>query len=171
MIENDNEETFLEELHNRIKAPLQPNFNWAFWGYFIGIVVLFGGLGVWFSIYESTLSNENDSYLVSRNLATFFISIWAASFIEINSLHHIQNKLSIFIYTTILFGIIFFLLFLSFQISSGKSFFFSIPGIILSLFVWYLAYADSDKFNEQSYNAKLRNEVAQKGHGKKWEKQ
>jgi hypothetical protein len=152
---------FIHEIRERAKMPWTP-FNWAFWGYLAGIIIGIGGLGIWFSI-----PSQNISIIVS-GISTYSIALLASSFIDLNLIPDTENKIAMLIYSVIFLGIGITLFFFSITIKSDKSLIPAGLGFLFSILTWYLAYADSDRFDEDAYNEKIRQEAKQI-HGKGWD--
>jgi uncharacterized protein YacL len=157
---------FVREIKHRLRVPIAP-FNWAFWGYFIGILIGIGGLGIWVSIANTP---SDAAYKVAVSISTYFMASLTRSVIDVNLLTDFFNKLSLIIYSFIILalGVLFFILVTN--IKSNYAFIPAILGFLLSIFTWYFANSDSDKFNEASYNDKIRKEAKDK-HGADWGKQ
>ncbi len=155
-----------QEIIVLLKLPCKP-FNFPFFAYLFGIIILFGGAGIWVAIYDSYLSPIEDGYLVAYNMATFFMAIWATAYIDLDLLENIQNKLSLKIIMTVLFLIIVILFFWTFRLKSNSAFIPATIGFCISITIWFLGNASNEKFNEKTYNDKIRSETKEK-HGQKW---
>ncbi len=163
---NQEEISFINEIRQRFLMPWKP-FNWAFAGYLFGIIIAFGGLGVWASIYLTNVSNDVNWTSITSGLSTYFIALLATGFIDLNLITNIKNQLSEKIYSALVFGFGFLLLFLSNAINSYYAFIPAILGTLFSIFIWIIANADSEKFNEITYGEKMRGDAKLK-HGNNW---
>lgn len=138
----------------------------AFKLYFFGIVIGFGGVGLWLTIYECYMSTENDMYKVSQGLGTYFIAIIAASIVDMNLSTSFKNLSSLYILTVIILGLAFVLFLFSYFIKSGYSIIPAIIGTLISLIVWTLANAENEKLNDKTFYEKMRG--ADQNHGRSW---
>lgn len=157
---------FINELKERFSIPFKP-FNYAYFGYLFGILIGFGGLGIWVSIYQDINSSNSIWSTVPTSISTYFIALLASSFIDLNVLPNAINRVSMLIYSVIFLGLGFLLFWLSINISSNFSFIPAILGFVFAILTWHLANCDSDKFNDESFNAKIRAEAKQT-HGSNW---
>jgi hypothetical protein len=137
----------------------------AFWLYFVGIVIGFGGIGIWLCIYECAVSKEADMYKVSQNLGLYSMAIIAASIVDLNLSTSFKNLASLNILTVILLGVATVLFLLSYYIHSGYGMVPALLGIFISLTVWVLANAENEKLNDSKFYDKMRGEI----HGRTWE--
>ena len=147
--------------------PLRP-FNYAFFGYFFFFVFAIGGLGIWYSLYEVLVSPEDDGYKLARGVATYFIAVWTTAFLDINMVVKLKSRVSTLIYSFAFFGVAVFLLILCFQIDNDYVFFPACLGLLGALFLWYIANADSEKFDEENFYNQIKQEAEDKGHGDNW---
>lgn len=138
----------------------------AFWLYFIGIVIGFGGIGIWLCIYECAVSKEDDMYKVSQNLGLYFIAIIAASIVDLNLSTSFKNLASLNILTVIILGFTVVLFLLSYYIRSEYGIIPAMVGVFISLLVWTLANAENEKLNDSKFYDKMHGG----SHGKSWEK-
>lgn len=165
--EEDKELTIWSEVRTRILLPWKP-FNWNFFGYLFGVIILIGGLGVWVSFYMAFKSPMDDGHTAAISLATFFIALWATSYLDINFLTDVENKIGFLLFNFLFFAFAIFLMWLVYELgSSNWSFLPASIGFLLSMIIWYVANADNEKFDEKTYNEKLRSE-SKKKHGNNW---
>jgi hypothetical protein len=122
------------EIKTLFQTPFKP-FNFPFFAYLLGVIILFGGAGIWVAIYESYQSIADDKHLIAYNMATFFMAIWASAYIDLDLLESIQNKLSLKIIMTVLFLIIVSLFFLTFQFKSSLAFIPATIGFLISIII------------------------------------
>lgn len=159
--------TIWQEVITRFTLPLKP-FNWSFFGYLIGVIILIGGLGVWVSFYSVMKSPVDDGHNAAVSLGTFFIALWATSYLDIVLMVDIRNKLALIIYNFLFFALAMLLLWLIYEFSTSNwAFLPAILGFFLSITSWYLANAANEKFDEKTYAEKLRLESNTK-HGQSW---
>jgi hypothetical protein len=154
---------FLEELYCRINKP----WNSAFFGYFILIVIVFAGSGVAFSVYDVYNSPADDGINVARNLATYFIAILASSVIDLNLSWEIENRVSMLVYSFLIFVLGFVLVLFIYFLKSDYAFIPALGGCFLSWLVWILANADNDKLSDENFFNNMRGKDK---HGKTWGK-
>lgn len=165
-MENNKELNFFHEIRERLKMPWNP-FNWAFFGYLIFILIGVGGLGIWANTYRVLQSPFDDGQNVAVAIATFATTLLARSYLDLNLLINTTNRISMQIYSVVflILGIVLF--WLTNIILTDIAF---IPALItftISILIWVIANADSEKFDEKSYSEKIRNE-ANKKHGSNW---
>ena len=158
---------FLNELKERFSIPFKP-FNYAYFGYLVGILIGFGGLGIWVSIFQDISSSNSLWTTVPTNISTYFIALLASSFIDLNVLPNAINRVSMLIYSVIFLGVGFLLFWLSINISSNLSFIPATLGFIFAILTWHIANCDSDKFNDDSFNTKIRTQGKGIHGGDKW---
>lgn len=156
--------TLFQELKNRIIIPIKPNVSWSFFLYLFGLVIGYGGLGVWFSIVNSG-GLENHASIIPPAIGTYFITLWATSFYDLTS-KDIANEKSMTILSIIGLGIAVVLLYYSHKIN-GAPYLAAILGCVLSLVYWYIINVDNDDLHE-SYDERVRTE-AKNNHGKSWD--
>jgi uncharacterized membrane protein len=166
---NDNtiiQKHFYSEIKDRIILQFKP-FNHLYFVYMLFFLIILGGLGIWISVYQE-INNGQFSYLnVSLNICTYYIALLSTSYIDVNTNHSIENRLSLKIYSFIILGFLIFLFWLSFRYNSYISLIISSLGMVISLFIWHIANSDNEKFSDETYNKKLRDEAKNK-HGKNW---
>lgn len=157
------ERNFIQELRHRLSKP----WNTAFFGYFLLIVIVFGGFGVAYSGFEALRSTEDDGILVARNLATYFMAILASSIIDLNISWEIENRVSILIYSMLFFVAGLMILIWTYFINSDYAFLPAVIGTILSWLVWILANAYNEKLSDENFYNNMRGKGK---HGENWNK-
>lgn len=155
--------SFFHEIKNRCLLPCKP-ISWPFFFYLGGIVILYGGLGIWLTIYFYSAS-ENHAELIPPAIGTYFMALWATSFFDLTTSKAIANKKAMTISSIVGLGLLFLLLLLSYD-SESLPYLWSIVGFIGSLFYWFVVNSDNDNFYE-SYDERVRNESKRK-HGQNW---
>lgn len=144
---------FIQEVLHRLLSP----WSWPFAGYLV-IVTFFGGLGVFFTVYEVWVNEWCDSYKIAESLSTFFVAIVATSFIDLNLSEKLQNRLAFLIYSFIFSGASAVLLWLTYNLKSTASFIPSSLGTLFSLGIWVIANADNKKLTEENFFSTMRGE-------------
>lgn len=161
--ENSKQITLFQELKIRSLIPLKPNISWSFFLYLFGLVIGYGGLGIWFSIIN-TGGIEDHASIIPPAIGTYFIALWATSFYDLTS-KDIANKKAMTILSIIGLGLAVVLLYYSYK-SNGLPYLSAISGCIVSLTYWYIINVDNEDLHE-SYDERVRNE-AKKKHGENW---
>lgn len=156
------ERNFFQEIFHRLTKP----WNTAFTGYFILIVIIFAGLGVFVSIWSAIDSPEIDGLRIAQNMATYFMAIIASSIVDLNISWEIENRVSFLIYSILLFVIAVFILGLTYYIPSNYAFIPAILGCILAWLIWVLANAYNDRLNDQNFYNIMRGRGV---HGQNWD--
>jgi hypothetical protein len=150
--------------NKRIKIPLEhPEFIF----YFILIIIGFGGIGIWYSIYYEVSKEICQHSNILGNILSFSIAIIAAGSLELMFVENkaIKNPLLlisliiIFSSTTLFFVLI--------NLNNPLNYFFVIPIGLLSLFVWWIGNAENSNltrnyFKDQSDKSKELNEILDK---------
>jgi hypothetical protein len=157
---------FYKEIKERICLQFKP-FNHLYFVYVLFFLIIIGGLGIWTSWYQEYNSHKFNYINVSLNICTYYIALLSTSYIDVNTNHTIENRLSLKIYSFIVLGLLIFLFWLSFRFNSPLSVLFSTIGMIISLLIWHIANSDNEKFSDETYNKRMREESKLK-HGKKW---
>lgn len=165
---NTQKTNFFNEIKGRYSIPFRP-INYAYFGYLIGILIGFGGLGIWVSIYQEFTSVDRFWSTVPTAMSTYFIALLASSFIDLNVLPNTINRVSMLIYSVIFLGLGFLLFWLSNVMATKYAFIPAILGVLFALLTWHIANCDSDKFSDESYNATIRS-GAKGTHGQNWGK-
>lgn len=137
----------------------------AFTGYFILIVIIFAGLGVFVSIWSAINSHENEDFRIAQNLATYFMAILASSIVDLNISWEIENRVSFLIYSILLFVVAVFILGLTYYIPSNYAFIPAIFGCLLAWVIWVLANAYNERLNDQNFYNIMRGKDV---HGQNW---
>ena len=135
--------------------------------YFFLIVIGFGAMGVWTSIYvesQNAIFNHHD---LIANISSFSIAIMATGSIELMFIKNEVIGTSLFFITLILIviGVIAFLV--SMSIDDLCAYYVAIPVALLALLVWWIANAENANltknfFKEQSNATKKFNESLDK---------
>ncbi|MBY0425658.1 MAG: hypothetical protein K2Q22_08490 [Cytophagales bacterium] len=152
---------FIDEIVERFKKP----WNSAFLGYFILIIIIFGGFGILFALYDVLNNEVDDGVLVAQNIATYFMAILASSIIDLNLSWSILNRVSTLLYSFLFFIVGLLLMWLTYKIQSDIAFIPAIIGCIISWIVWILANADNEKLNDENFYKAMKGE----GHGNNWQ--
>jgi uncharacterized membrane protein len=165
-MENAKVPHFFKEIKERMKLQFYP-FNDLYLSYLIFFVLLIGGIGIWVSIAQELRKEVADYSNVALNIGTYYLALITTSYIDITTNDKIVNKKSLQVYSFIFLFVIAAIFVTSFFLVVKYSLLLSAIGIILGLFIWHLANCDNDKFNDESYNAKIR-AGAKNTHGKEW---
>ena len=155
------DESFFQELLERFKAPWHTT---SFVLYFIFVIVIFGGVGIWLSFNQN---NGIQIKLIADNMMTYSIalSIPACIAIILQYFPKANNKVSLIISTLSLLLIEVAVIFSFVFIDAGKIFIAAF-GILLSWFFWVIANSDNKYLNDKSYNETIENDL--KNHGQSW---
>lgn len=157
---------FFKEISVRSKLQFKP-FNDLYFAYLLFFVLIIGGVGIWISLVTELRSKSFNHLNLILNIGTYYLVLITTSYIDITTNDKIINKKSLHIYTFILLAVIIAIFTLSFFLPKIYSILLAITGVIIGLFVWHVANCDNDKFNDESYAAKLLAE-ANKKHGNTW---
>ncbi|KFF11185.1 hypothetical protein [Flavobacterium hydatis] len=147
---------FIEEQFERFKAPWK---NSAFNYYFYWIIIGFGGIGIWLTIYEESNKSNLDVTVISKCIATTAIAIISASLVDLNLSFNLKNVPSLIINSIAFFGISIFLLILSFNVTGSYSLIAAVPGYLIALLIWVLANSDNGKLSDESYFNQMTDKV------------
>lgn len=155
------DKTIFHELLEQFKAPWR---HVAFWIYLVVVVIGFGAIDVWVSVFD--YSKNHDIYGVSQNVSGFFAALIAASTVDLLTSLVFKNQLSLIF---LCFGIIVggLLLYLVCYLQHGYlGLFLSLIGALISLVIWITANSAEDKWSDSSFLTKMRGADTQ--HGKSW---
>ena len=157
------EENILQELFHRLESPWKKS---GFALYFAVVVVLFGGAGIWLSIFRGggdVLSS------VSDNLFTYSIALFVPAFISIvlpsirsDSSNKYRLSLVLLVFLTLFIEI---LLVVWYECLKA----YVIPAIlstILSWVFWVIANYDNESLTDKSYDSQIKEGEAK--HAKNW---
>lgn len=144
---------------NRIITPV---YHPEFIIYFILIIIGFGGIGIWFCIYDECSKNVFSHLNVISNILSFSVAIVAAGSIELMFADNkiLKAPLLLISISIIFLSILFYILIIN--EGSPLYYFFAIPMALFSLFVWWIANAENSNltknyFIEQSEESKKFN--------------
>jgi hypothetical protein len=118
--------------------------------YFLGIILLVGGIGIWASIYSVCIvkSELREWIVVSHAMSIYFIAIIATSSSDLLLSEKKAPSWQMFAIFVLIIAIV--LAILCYLTSTKISFIFSSIGITLALFSWFIANADNIKLLEPS---------------------
>lgn len=156
------DKNFIQELVDRLFRKRST----AFYGYFILVVLMFAGFGIFFAWYDAFHSEPHQNEKIAQNIATYFMAILATSIIDLNISWNLQNRLSFFIYSILFFVLGIGLLLLTYMVGGCWSFFWSGLGAIVSWVVWIIANADNEKLSDENFYNQMRGKS--EGHGSNW---
>ena len=157
---------FFKEIKERSKLQFVP-FNDLYTVYLVFFVLLIGGAGIWISLIQELNNPHFNAKSLTLNIGTYYLALITTSYIDITTNEKIINKKSLQIYSFIFLFIIVAIFGLTFILPSSYSLLLSTIGILIALFIWHLANCDNEKFNDESYNAKMK-AGAKETHGKNW---
>lgn len=157
---------FFKEIKDRTKLQFVP-FNDLYFVYLLVFVLLIGGIGIWISIYQEANNKVFNYDNVILNIGTYYLALITTSYIDITTNEKIQNKKSLVVYSLILLMLIGGIFSISLFVIPVISIILSILGVVISLFIWHLANCENEKFNDESYNQRIRKE-ARNTHGNSW---
>lgn len=143
---------FFNELKDRFKMPWK---HFAFKSYFFWILLMFGSLGIFITIYDVVNSKAPDCNLISQSISTTFIALIAGSLVDLNLSFTIKNIPSLIINTIATVGVSILFLFLSFKIDGALSLLPAIVGYILAILIWIIANADNEKLSDETFYKKI----------------
>lgn len=165
-MENAKVPHFFKEIKERMKLQFYP-FNDLYLTYLVFFVLLIGGIGIWVSIFQEFNKEVANYTNIVLNMGTYYLALITTSYIDITTNDKIVNKKSLQVYSFIFLFIVASIFFSSFFLIDKYSLLLSSIGIILGLFIWHLANCENEKFNDESYSAKIR-AGAKNTHGKDW---
>lgn len=157
---------FFKEIKERSKLQFVP-FNDLYTVYLVFFVLLIGGAGIWISLIQELNNTHFNTKSLTLNIGTYYLALITTSYIDITTNEKIINKKSLQIYSFIFLFIIVAIFGLTFILPSSYSLLLSTIGILIALFIWHLANCDNEKFNDESYSAKMK-AGAKETHGKSW---
>lgn len=159
------ERNFFQEILYRLRRP----WNTAFSGYFILIVIVFGGFGVPYSFFTAINSPEDDGIIVAQNMATYFMAVLASSVVDLNLSWGIENRVSFLVYSFLIFIGGFIILLWTYSVHTDWAFIPAALGCLICWIVWVLANSDNEKLSDENF---FYNAMRGKGnHGENWDKQ
>ncbi len=156
------EENLLRELFNRLTKPWTKS---GFGIYFAVVIILFGGIGIWLSIYRG---GDNVWSNVSDNMFTYSIALFVPAFISIvlPPMINFKHKLS---WVVMIFLMLFVEIILVIWSERMKDCI--IPAVISTLFswmFWVIANSENASLWDKSYDNIIKDGEAKHGHG--WNK-
>lgn len=157
---------FFKEIRDRSKMQFIP-FNDLYLVYLFFFILLIGGAGIWISLAQEIRSDNFNASNLTLNIGTYYLTLITTSYIDITTNEKIVNKKSLQVYSFILLFIIVIIFGCTFFLRSGYAIFLSTIGIIIALFIWHLANCDNDKFNDESYSARMK-AGSRQTHGNTW---
>lgn len=157
---------FFKEIKERSKLQFVP-FNDLYTVYLVFFVLIIGGAGIWISLIQELNNTHFNTKSLTLNIGTYYLALITTSYIDITTNEKIINKKSLQIYSFIFLFIIVAIFGLTFILPSSYSLLLSTIGILIALFIWHLANCDNEKFNDESYSAKMK-AGAKETHGKSW---
>lgn len=157
---------FFKEIKERSKLQFVP-FNDLYTVYLVFFILLIGGAGIWISLIQELNNTHFNTKSLTLNIGTYYLALITTSYIDITTNEKIINKKSLQIYSFIFLFIIVAIFGLTFILPSSYSLLLSTIGILIALFIWHLANCDNEKFNDESYSAKMK-AGAKETHGKSW---
>jgi len=135
--------------------------------YYILSIIVLGAIGIAGSVVEVFNNKDMHLYYISSTIGTYFITIMAVSFADLNMDNEIRYSKAMLLLSFLVLIITLGLLYLSYSLKNNYSFIPAIFGVILSHTVWVIANSNDDKYKEKSYDRKVREEANLK-HGVKW---
>ena len=153
-------ENILREFKRRLTKPWTKS---GFGFYFVVIIILFGGIGIWLSIYRG---GENVLSSVSDNMFTYSIALFVPAFISIvlPPMLNFKHRLS---WIVLIFLILFIETVLVIWSEQTKNCL--LPAIIstlLSWVFWVIANCDNQTLADESYDDIIKN--GESKHGQSW---
>jgi hypothetical protein len=133
---------FFSELWQRLVRPVgQP----ALIFYFVGIMLIVGGLGVSISVFERTPAPAGMA--VPRALAVYLFAILAAAFVDLNLEDETTRSLRMFALLVLVVGTVGGVV--SFVVTDVRwAYRSAVGGTLLALFLWWVANAKNERFFE-----------------------
>lgn len=157
---------FFKEIKERSKLQFVP-FNDLYFVYMFFFILIIGGIGIWTSIFQEINNEKFEMKNISLSIGTYFLALISTSYIDLTTNEKIQNKKSLQVYSFVLFVVLLCFFITSLFLTSYYSLFFSIVGVLITLFIWHLANCDNEKFYDESYSSKMKTETKET-HGKSW---
>lgn len=155
------DDNLLRELIQRLTKPWGKS---GFGLYFAVVIILFGGIGIWLSIYrggENILSN------VSDNMFTYSIALFVPAFINIvlPPMLTFKHRLS---WIVLIFLMLFIEIILVIWSEQVKDCIFpAIISTLLSWIFWVIANSENRSLLDDSYDNIIKNGEAK--HGQRWQ--
>jgi hypothetical protein len=158
------EKNIFQEFAEKFNSPWKHvSFNL----YVFFIVVGFGGLDIWTSVYELICKPTGDIYSVAQNLGGFFVAIIAASVIDLYTALSFKNMLSLQILSVAIFGVSLIMYAICYLNHGYFGFIVSLVGSIAGIAIWIVANSDNEKWSESTFYNKMRG--AGLNHGEGWQ--
>lgn len=157
---------FFDEISNRLIMQFKP-FNHLYLIVLVFFVLIVGGFGTWYTVWVD--SDKTDYFVrVSFSMFQFCSAILATSMIDLYTNEKLVHKISFFIYGLALILSLIGLFYLFCTNNHLTSLIGSSICLIVTMVVWHLANCDNEKFNESTFNGRIRGE-AREIHGNDWE--
>ena len=141
---NDN---IIYELLHRIKNP----WCWSFTLYFIIVIIIFGGIGVWLPIWKE---GQIKVASLAINMITYSCALIVPAVVSIMlSMRNYKNKVSLVLFVSLVLLVV--------AITVGCSVFAesllaAIVCLVLSLLFWVIANYDNVELNDGKYNESIK---------------
>lgn len=157
-----NDISFFKELWERLKYPWKIT---SFVLYFIFVIIVFGGVGIWLSFFQKS---SILLYHVADNMMTYSIalSIPACITIILQYFPKAENQVSLIISIISLLLIEVGVIVLFATINSDWKFYIAALGIVLSWIFWTIANSDNKYLDDKSYRQTIKDDLEK--HGKDW---
>lgn len=158
-----NEVSFFKELWERFKYPWNIT---SFVLYFLFVIIVFGGVGIWLSIFQE---GHTQLDFVADNMMTYSIalSIPACITIILQYFPKAENQVSLIIciISLLLIEVVVIVLFV--VLNTNCKFYIAILGLLLSWIFWTIANSDNKYLDDKSYRQTIKDDL--KKHGKDWD--
>ena len=144
---------------NRFTSPIEhPEYVF----YFIIVIIGFGAIGVWSSLYVEYYNKVYNHSNVISNLLSFSVAIIATGSIELMFVENKFIRKTLFLISVFIIFTSCILFLLSMKINSSNGYWIAIPFSLFSLYIWWIANADNANltknfFVEQSDASKILN--------------
>ena len=155
--------SFLKEIWSRFKTPWSVS---SFRLYFLFVIVVFGGTGIWISIFQGGSIN-----LIADNMMTYAIALAVPASISIllwyfPKANH-QVSLIVCLISSLILEVVLIGLFLFAQGYDVWRFIIATTVIVLSWFFWIIANSDNKYLDDNSYSQTIQKELEK--HGANWD--
>lgn len=133
-----------KELGVEIKRRFKKPFGFpAFVLYFLGIIILVGGLGVWIPLYKQ------DWQAVPRDLSNYLLAILSASAADLTIFETDKRSLQMVAFVSLFVGIALAVLALT-NSDLTRAYIYAVSGAALALFLWWIANSDNIRLTEKN---------------------
>lgn len=156
--------SILSELWSKFKNPWQHD---SFIIYFILFVLIFGGLDIYYSIWEQSNSKWTQPWEIARNMAAYGLTMIGASAVELVLSPDFQNKKSLTFLTLFISFLAGILFHITYFWQNNYSLILAGINVFIGIIFWIISNSDNSNLREEPFLQDMKEETSL--HGKTWE--